>query len=59
MGLPFLTLNFQSQYQGVDWNRARSCASFALGISGLRSLYTNALALGTVETVIGGFKVDW
>lgn len=50
-------VNFQSQYQGVDWDRARSCASFALGISGIRSLYTNTLALGTVETMIGALKL--
>lgn len=50
-------VNIQSQYQGVDWNRARSCASFALGISGIRSLYTNTLALGTVETMIGALKL--
>jgi hypothetical protein len=52
-----LIVNSQYQYQSVDWNRVRSCASFALGISGIRSLYTNTLALGTVETMIGALKL--
>jgi hypothetical protein len=52
-------VNFQYQAQSniVDWERVRSCASFALGISGIRSLYTNTLALGTVETMIGALQL--
>ncbi len=50
-------VNFQYQSDSVDWDRVRSCASFALGISGIRSLYTNTLALGTVETMIGALKL--
>jgi hypothetical protein len=55
--LPFLIFNFQSQYQGVYWDTARNCASYALGIRGIRSLDTNTLALGTVETMIGALKL--
>ncbi len=50
-------VNFQYQTNSVDWDRVRSCASFALGISGIRSLYTNTLALGTVETMFGALKL--
>jgi hypothetical protein len=50
-------VNFQYQTNSVDWERVRSCASFALGISGIRNLYLNTAALGTVETMIGALKL--
>ncbi|WP_396179785.1 hypothetical protein [Flavobacterium sp.] len=50
-------VNFQYQTNNVDWDRVRSCASFALGISGIRNLYLNTAALGTVETMIGALRL--
>jgi hypothetical protein len=52
-----VNFQYQAQSDSVDWDRIRSCASFALGISGISSLYTNSLALGTVETMIGALKL--
>src|SRR5690625_2436582 len=57
--LSFITYN-QYQYatnSDIDWDRVRSCASFALGIQGIKTLYTNTLALGTVETMVGALKL--
>lgn len=57
--LSFLTYN-QHQYtttSNIDWPRVRGCASFALGIRGIKTLYTNTLALGTVETMVGALKL--
>ena len=56
--LSFVTYN-QSVYStsSIDWPRVRSCASFALGIQGIKTLYTNTLALGTVETMVGALKL--
>lgn len=56
--LSFITYN-QSRYatSSIDWPRVRSCASFALGIQGIKTLYTNTLALGTVETMVGALKL--
>lgn len=50
-------VNFQYQTESVDWDRVRSCASFALGVSGIRNLYLNTAALGTVQTMIGALKL--
>lgn len=56
--LSFISYNqYQYTNSSVDWGQVRSCASFALGIQGIRSLYTNTLALGTVETMIGALKL--
>lgn len=56
--LSFVTYNqYQYTKSSIDWGRVRSCASLALGIQGIRSLYTNTLALGTVETMIGALKL--
>lgn len=52
-----VNFQYQAQSNSVDWERVRSCASFALGISGIKSLYTNTLALGTVETMIGALQL--
>lgn len=52
-------VNFQAQAQaqGIDGARARGCLATALGIVGIRSLYYNTLALGTVQTMIGALKL--
>jgi hypothetical protein len=56
--LSFITYNqYQYSTSSVDWGQVRSCASFALGIQGIKTLYTNTLALGTVETMIGALKL--
>jgi hypothetical protein len=52
-----VNFQYQAQSASVDWDRARSCASFALGIGGIKALYANTLALGTVETMIGALKL--
>ncbi|MBK0384528.1 hypothetical protein I5M32_16320 [Pedobacter sp. SD-b] len=51
------TMSVQSQSSSVDWGRVRSCASFALGVAGIKSLFTDTLALGTVETALGALKL--
>ena len=48
---------YENSTSSIDWNRVRNCASFALGISGIRSLYLNTVTAGTVQTMIGALKL--
>lgn len=50
-------MSVSASQSSVDWPRVRSCASAALGIAGISELWTNTLALGTVETAIGALKL--
>ncbi|KQC01752.1 hypothetical protein [Pedobacter sp. Hv1] len=50
-------MSVSASTSSVDWPRVRSCASAALGIAGIAELWTNTLALGTVETAIGALKL--
>ena len=51
------TMSIQSQSSSVDWPRVRVCAGAALGIAGIKTLFADTLALGTVETVVGALKL--
>lgn len=50
-------INVSASQSFVDWPRVSSSASAALGIAGIRELWTNTIALGTVETAVEALKL--
>ncbi len=54
--LSFL-MSYEYQTVSVDGGRIRACLSAALGIAGMKSLFTNTMALGTVETAMGALRI--
>lgn len=55
--LAALSFTIHTQSYSVDWAQVRSCASAALGFAGISELWTNTLALGSVETTMGALKL--
>ncbi|MFZ4101944.1 MAG: hypothetical protein ACOYKR_08310 [Sphingobacterium thalpophilum] len=55
--LAALSFTIHTQSYSVDWGQVRSCASMALGFRGISELWTNTLALGSVETTMGALKL--
>jgi len=56
MNLEFYEREQQVSTDSWDSGRIRSCASFALGIQGIKTLITNTTTAGTVTTMIGALK---
>jgi hypothetical protein len=55
--LAALSFTIHTQSYSVDWSQVRSCASAALGFAGISELWTNTLALGSVQTTMGALKL--
>lgn len=53
-------LYYQNRYHTestVDWHQVRSCVSVALGIAGIKTLLTDTVALGAIQTTVGALKI--